>query len=43
MVRNALFEPYKRNHCAPSKPLGTWTTKQNVQQTEDDDEEGDDE
>lgn len=43
MTRNTLFQPYKRNHCAPSKPLGTWTTRQNQQATDEDEEEGDDE
>ncbi len=41
-MRNTLFQPFKRNHTAKSKPLGTWTTQQNAQ-AQDDDEEDEDE
>ena len=41
-MRNSLFEPYKRNHAANSKPLGTWTRRENEKapsnEEEDDDE-----
>lgn len=40
---NTLFEPYARNHCRPSKPLGTWTTTQNAATQSEEDEDGDDE
>lgn len=43
MPGNTLFKPYRRNHCSPSKPLGTWTTQQNAQAQEEDDDDSDDE
>ena len=39
-VSNTLFRPFKRNHCKPSKPLGTWTSQNtgHDEEEEDDDE-----
>ena len=39
MVGNALFQPYRRNHAANSKPLGTWTTKKKTEPVEEEDDE----
>lgn len=40
-MRNSLFEPYKRNHAANSKPLGTWTRRKSEPQPTNDEDEDD--
>ena len=40
-MRNTLFEPYRRNHAQRSKPLGTWTRRDNKNAPDPDEEDED--
>lgn len=42
MTRNSLFQGWKRNHCQPSKPLGTWTRQAKEAYLPEDDEDDED-